>query len=114
MKGSNAFDKPLDRYITEEREIEVPSIIPVGKDRNGNEDFSIGTEKRSIEEKVYYTMAKKRILSCPKGKHFWRMIDRHKGLAKCDFCTKHRFLVATKETIKDGHIVDRDTEEIKD
>lgn len=105
------FDKPLDQIVNEEREVERLSF-EIDPDTGS---VTPKTVTQTIVEPTIYTRAKKRFFSCADGKHSWFMADRHRHIAKCRKCSKHRFLRAPYERInKDGHIVDRDTGDIID
>ena len=104
------FDKPLNREIEEEREVIYPKFS-FGKD--GKPKLEQGT--KVIKERVKYVeMGGARKFSCNDGQHQYFMLDRHKHIAKCENCTKHRYLRAAYETIKFGHIIDRETNTIID
>jgi hypothetical protein len=109
------FPHPLDTDIVEEQEIERQQIVPDGQDEFGRLRFKTEKVKEKVQVITRYTKAEPKFLSCKDGHHHWEMIDRHKHIAKCKDCPKHRFLRAVYETIdKDGHIVDRDTNMIID
>jgi hypothetical protein len=111
MNEERKFDKPVDQWTDEQREIERTYI-----------DFDSKTGKLTLDRKktiekvptLYTRMGDLQGVSCADGQHTWYMEDRHKHIAACHKCTKHRFLRAVYETIVDGHIIDRDTKEIID
>lgn len=103
------FDKPLGEIVTEYREVEQSAYV-VDKDGQIREEKI----KRRIPEQVIYTKAKPKFFTCKSGEHVWEMIDRHQYLASCRNCPKHRYLRADRETIKDGHIVERETGRVID
>lgn len=111
---SDTFDKPLDTDITETVEVERPAVVPTkDTDANGNPRFEIKTVKDKIEVTTRYTRVTPQFFSCKVGEHKWLM-DLHTHVAKCQLCTKARFLRAVYETIREGHIVDRDTGQLID
>ncbi|MBC7076727.1 MAG: hypothetical protein H5T92_00205 [Synergistales bacterium] len=110
-----SFDKPLDQDIVETREVVRREMVPDGTNPDGTPRFKIQTVKESVEEVVRYTKAPKKHFGCGDGKHVWEMIDRHRHIAKCKNCPKHRFLRAVYERIdEEGHIRDRETDTIID
>lgn len=107
---SDTFPKPLDVEIQEPHEFETEVV-----------DFDPKTQmlsKKRVTKRVYiatkYTKASVSKISCKKGEHSYTMIDRHKYIAACGKCTKRRFMNGAYETIKDGHIISRDTKQIID
>jgi len=110
-----SFDKPLDQDIVETREVVRREMVPDGTNPDGTPRFKIQTVQEAVEEVVRYTMAPKKPFACAKGQHVWEMIDRHRHIAKCQRCPKHRFLRAVYEYIDpEGHIRDRDTHALID
>lgn len=106
---------PLDQDIVEEQEIEREAIVPDGHDENGNLRFKVDKVKEKVQVVTRYTKAEPKFFSCKDGTHHWEMIDRHKHIAKCRNCSKHRFLRAAYEYIdKDGHLRNRDTHALID
>lgn len=96
----------LDQIVNEEREVERLSF-EIDSDTGS---VTPKTVTQTIVEPTIYTRAKKKFFSCADGHHSWHMADRHRHIAKCRKCTKHRMLRAVYERIDDdGHIVDRDT-----
>ena len=110
------FPKPLDQDLIEEQEVENQVITPTGEtDADGTPKFKIERVKEKVEIITRYTRAVPRFFSCKEGTHKWVMVDRHKHIAKCATCPKHRYLRAAYETIDpDGHLIDRDTRTIID
>ena len=105
----------LDQDIIEKREVTRPAVVQDGNNPDGTPNFKIDQVTETVEEVVRYTKAPKRHFACGDGKHVWEMIDRHRHLAKCRNCPKHRFLRAVYERIdQEGHIRDRDTNTIID
>ena len=104
------FDKPLNQVVTEYQEVERNAFEVNGE----TGEVNIRRVKDRVPIKSIYTKATPQTFTCGKGKHSWIMIDRHKHLAKCQNGVQHRFLRAVWETIKDGHIVDRETGQIID
>lgn len=104
------FDKPLDVFIDEK--IEVPSFN-IKTDAKGNfQGVEQGTTTKTV--KTMYSHIPETKLSCATGTHQWFMEDKHKGVAGCKQCLKHRFLRPVYEYLKDGHIYHRDTHELLD
>lgn len=100
----------LDEWADEQ--IDVPTFT-AKTDKHGNfQGVEQTTTKKTV--KTMYSRVPETKLSCATGTHKWFMEDKHKGVAGCKKCIKHRFLRPIYEFIKDGHICDRDTLEILD
>lgn len=109
MKDDN-FDKPLGEWIEEEHEVPIME----GKFENGKlVGVQQGTTTRKV--KTMYSKVTPQKFSCKDGTHLWRMLDKGRGVAKCQNCTKHRFLRAPFDFIdKEGALRNRDTGELID
>lgn len=98
----NEFTKPTDEWIEEPKEVEYEAVV-IGEDGKPKKE-----KVKYIEyEKVKYIKAPKAFFSCANGKHNYFMFDRERHIAKCKNCSRHKFLFASSQTIKDGKIVDR-------
>jgi hypothetical protein len=105
------FSKPLNQVITEYHEVER-DVFEVNGETG---EVNIKRVKDKIPIKTIYTKATSKKFTCGEGKHYWTMIDRHRHVAKCKHCRKHRYLRAVYEKIDgQGHIVDRETGELID
>lgn len=99
-------ERPItDEWIDEPKEIEhnVVEFNP----KTGQ----ISHKKEKTIEKIptRYASSSESIITCAVGDHEWFMEDRHRHVAACTKCPKHRFLRAVYERIENGHIYDRDT-----
>lgn len=104
----NDFNKPTDQWIDETREIEHEVyVFEDGKPQKKR-------IKETIHEKVKYIKAERKKFVCASGQHDYFMMDRNKHVARCNKCSKHKFLFASSQTIKNGRIVDRFTGQVFD
>jgi hypothetical protein len=104
----NKFDKPLDQWIEEPKEIEYETyVVKDGKPQKER-------VKETVYEKVKYLDAPTKKFTCAPGQHDYFMFDRVRHVAKCNKCPKHKFLFASSQTIRKGKIMDRLTGQVFD
>ena len=104
------FDKPLDTWIEEEKEI--PVFMPQ-VDKRGNLT-GLKQGKRKIIEKTMYQRVTPVKFDCGYGNHNYSMKDIHRYIASCSKCMKNKFLRPGIEDLKEGHIIDAGSGEILD
>lgn len=107
---SNNSQPPLDTWI--EEEVEIPSF-ETEVDKRGNV-VSVKPSTRKGTVKTIYSNPTPEKLSCPVGKHDYRITDKHKHIASCPNCMKNRYIRPVFENIRDGHIYSLDSGELID
>lgn len=108
MSDLKDFPYPLNTPIRTEEEIE--KVVPVINE--ATKKISFEKEKEKVEVTTTYHYSKPERLSCKKGNHQWYMKDKKRWIASCPNCMKNLFLSPLTQTIKDGKIISRETEEI--
>jgi len=104
---TDKFTKPLDEWVKEPKEIDV--IEPVIEDGRVT---GLQKGKRTVYETVRYTrIGKPKKVSCGDLQHSWHIPDKHNHVAHCKNCSKRYFIRAVFEKVKDGKILNRDTNE---
>lgn len=102
------FPHKLNEWVEEEKEI--PTFDPI-VDKKGN-ITGVKEGIRKVSEKVMYTqLSTPQILSCNELQHYWFIKDRHSHIAHCKKCKKRQFIRAVYEQVRDGKILNRDTQE---
>ncbi len=100
------FKKPVGEWIDEYQEVEKLDFII----DEANKTIKPKLTTKKVPIKTQYLKTTESSIDCGNMNHNYYMLDRHKHIAKCRNCAKHRFLRAVYETINsEGHIIDRKT-----
>lgn len=110
MNDTQKFDRPLDEWVDEEREVERLAV-----EDDGNGKFKVKPIKIKVNVPTRYTRATFNSNICKSGKHIWVMPNKNKHVANCTNCPKFRNIRAAFEYIdQDNHIRDRDSKMLID
>lgn len=101
----------LDAWKDEEKEVSH-NVVVFNPEKNRLSVEKV--TKKVVIPTLYTRVGNAMPATCAVGEHDWFMEDRHKHIAACHNCPKHRFLRAVFEYIEDGHIYDRDTDTLID
>lgn len=101
----NNYPFPLDQDIQED--VEITTVDPVIK--NGKV-VGLNHGKRTTTQRTRYTkLSEPLVTSCSPLQHDWYIKDKHVHVAHCRNCLKRQFIRAVYERVKDGKILNRDT-----
>lgn len=104
---SNKFDKPLGEWVEEEKEMPVFEAVLNKK----GEVVGLKEGSRKVKQKMLYSqVGQPEKVSCKPNHHDYYIPDPHVHVAHCRNCSKRKFIRAIFEQVKDGKILNRDTQ----
>jgi hypothetical protein len=106
LNDQKKFDKPLDKWVEETKDLE---IVTPKYSKKGVEFV-----KKTIEakENVVYTEPTNYRTFCARGEHHWECEDPHNYIFRCSKCSLKRKVFPITYDFKDGQLINRRTGEL--
>ena len=101
MNDQKKFNKPLDQWVEENKEIEatVPTLT------KGKVEYV--KKKIKATERVMYTEPSIYSDFCAKKDHYWEVEDKHNYIFRCKKCRMKRRVYPLTYDFKDGKLIHR-------